>query len=564
MDKLNNDKTNNDKKIPRPEDIQKEIEKLLKDKFDGNIKMFGMPGFGNIKDAKKTKAQDFESKVNQQPRKKIELDFNYKPRDIKAHLDRYVIKQDEAKKALAIAVCDHYNHVRECIDNPHLKKVDYAKQNVLLLGPTGVGKTYLIKHVAELIGVPFIKADATRFTETGYVGANVDDLIKDLVRQADGDISLAQYGIVYLDEADKLATPPSQGGRDVSGRGVQFGMLKLMEETEVNLRGSHDIASQMQSLMEFQSKGKVSKKVINTRHILFIVSGAFTGIDEIIGERLNQKKIGINSGLSEFSTEEQRLNIMAKASTEDFIKYGFEPEFIGRLPIRVACEPLKSDDLYQILTESEGSIIKQYKRSFKSYDIDLAFEDLALKEIAKKAEAEKTGARALMTVCEKILRGFKFELPSLPLKKFIVSLKVVNEPKKELNKLLKDKNYQERLKLFDRIRKFIIEFKEQNKINIDFTEAAVDLLLDKHKPKDPYLFLKDYLKGYEHGLKLIEQNSGLNKFLFDADVIQNPQKWIEEQIRVSYSKKDEISKSSNTKSDESKSEEKNNMSSTKI
>src|SRR5690606_30669519 len=153
-------------------------------------------------------------------------------KEVKAYLDRYVIRQDEAKKALAIAVCDHYHHVRECVEDPSLKDVDYSKQNILMLGPTGVGKTYLVKLIAKLVGVPFVKADATRFSETGYVGSNVDDLVKDLVRQADGDIDLAQYGIVYLDEADKLATPPNLMGRDVSGRGVQFGLLKLMEETE--------------------------------------------------------------------------------------------------------------------------------------------------------------------------------------------------------------------------------------------------------------------------------------------------------------------------------------------
>ena len=192
----------------------------------------------------------------------FDLKFDLKPKEVKQYLDRYVIKQDDAKKALAIAVCDHYNHVREVHENPKVADTDYSKQNVVMLGPTGVGKTYLIRHIAKLIGVPFVKADATRFSETGYVGANVDDMIRDLVTQADDDIELAQYGIIYLDEVDKIATPPNIIGRDVSGRGVQIGLLKLMEETEVDLRAGYDAASQMQAMMEFQQKGKVEKRII--------------------------------------------------------------------------------------------------------------------------------------------------------------------------------------------------------------------------------------------------------------------------------------------------------------
>ena len=171
-----------------------------------------------------------------------------------------MIQQDEAKKALAIAVCDHYNHVRECHEDPTAADADYSKQNIVMLGPTGVGKTYLIRHIAKLIGVPFVKADATRFSETGYVGANVDDLIRELVTQAEDNLELAQYGIIYLDEADKIATPPNIIGRDVSGRGVQIGLLKLMEETEVDLRAGNDVASQMRAAMEFQKSGRSKKR----------------------------------------------------------------------------------------------------------------------------------------------------------------------------------------------------------------------------------------------------------------------------------------------------------------
>ena len=264
-------------------------------------------------------------------KKTFDLKFDLKPKEIKQYLDRYVIKQDEAKKALAIAVCDHYNHVRECHENPDAAEADYSKQNIVMLGPTGVGKTYLIRHIAKLIGVPFVKADATRFSETGYVGANVDDLIRELVTQAEDNLELAQYGIIYLDEADKIATPPNIIGRDVSGRGVQIGLLKLMEETEVDLRSGNDVASQMRAAMEFQKSGKVEKEVINTRHILFIISGAFTGMTDIIKKRMHQSKIGFNAEITRQTDE--TAEYFENVTPKDFIDFGFEPEFIGRLPV---------------------------------------------------------------------------------------------------------------------------------------------------------------------------------------------------------------------------------------
>ena len=196
-----------------------------------------------------------------------------------------------------------------------------------MLGPTGVGKTYLIRHIAKLIGVPFVKADATRFSETGYVGANVDDLIRELVTQAEDNLELAQYGIIYLDEADKIATPPNIIGRDVSGRGVQIGLLKLMEETEVDLRAGNDVASQMRAAMEFQKSGKVDKEVINTRHILFIISGAFTGMADIIKKRMHQSKIGFNAEIT--SQTDETAQYFEDVTPKDFIDFGFEPEFIS-------------------------------------------------------------------------------------------------------------------------------------------------------------------------------------------------------------------------------------------
>src|SRR6185436_3295081 len=195
--------------------------------------------------------------------------FDYKPRDVKAYLDRFVIKQDEAKKVLSVALCDHYHHVRLALEGD--EQPNYAKQNVILLGPTGVGKTYLIRSIADLIGVPFAKADATKFSETGYVGGDVEDLVRDLLRRADGNVKRAQYGIIYIDEIDKIAAAQNLAGRDVSGRGVQTNLLKLMEETDVPARAPNDVAGQVQAMMESARGGKKPPAIINTKHILFVV-----------------------------------------------------------------------------------------------------------------------------------------------------------------------------------------------------------------------------------------------------------------------------------------------------
>ena len=416
-----------DKDFPTPEQVQKEFERFVKERFGGRVQIFAQ----HMERSSAPDDSDDEEEENEEEEDK-QFSFNLKPKDIKAHLDRYVIRQDEAKKALAIAVCDHYNHVQEDLRS---KDYEYYKQNIMILGPTGVGKTYLIKQIARLIGIPFAKADATRFTETGYVGANVEDLVRDLVSQADNDVSKAQYGIVYIDEIDKLASAMNSYGRDISGRGVQIGLLKLMEETEIDLRAGNDLASQMQAMIEFQRKGKVEKQVINTRHILFVVSGAFNELKDPIKTRLNKNSIG-------FKTEEHRHgdeDLLSLATTQDFVDYGFEPEFIGRIPIRVSCRNLTSTDLYDVLKYSEGSIIKQYQRNFQAYGIDATFTDAALRRIAELAYEEKTGARGIMTVCENILREFKFELPSTSIRELIITPAVCNNPQAALRKLLKRK-----------------------------------------------------------------------------------------------------------------------------
>ena len=523
---MSNDVKN--KKIPTAEELQKEFETFVKDKYGGTVR-FITPKVNPSTDT----TTDTDAPP---PKESFDLKFDLKPKDIKSYLDRYIIRQDEAKKALAIAVCDHYNHVRECHENPKIADTDYSKQNVVMLGPTGVGKTYLIRHVAKLIGVPFVKADATRFSETGYVGANVDDLIRDLVTQADGDIELAQYGIVYLDEADKLATPPNLIGRDVSGRGVQIGLLKLMEETEVDLRAGHDVSSQIQAVMEFQNKGKVEKQIINTRHILFIVSGAFNGLDEIIKKRLNERNIGFSATVA---AQDEKEDWLEHVTPQDFIEVGLEPEFIGRLPVHVVCQDLSVDDLYQILKGSEGSIIRQYEGAFRAYGIDVMFSDDGLRGIAEKANVHKTGARALMTVCEKILRDYKFELPSSSVHEFVVTKRTVDESKSELKRLIEDENYNRQLVIRECVRRYEEHFRQSHQMSIQFDDEATNLICQRAiaEGRTPQEICDELLKTYEHGLNLVKQNTGQSDFNLTREVVEHPDAALERWIRNSYAGK---------------------------
>lgn len=516
---------NTNRKMPTPEEIEKEFQEFWQKKYGGTVRLTNVSASEPSQDSQ---AEEPE------PKKTFDLNFDLKPKEIKQYLDRYVIKQDEAKKALAIAVCDHYNHVRECHENPEAADTDYSKQNIVMLGPTGVGKTYLIRHIAKLIGVPFVKADATRFSETGYVGANVDDLIRELVTQADDTLELAQYGIIYLDEADKIATPPNILGRDVSGRGVQIGLLKLMEETEVDLRSGNDVASQMRAAMEFQRSGKVDKEVINTRHILFIISGAFTGIEKIIKKRMHQSRIGFNAEI--VSQTDANAQYIESVTPKDFIDFGFEPEFIGRLPVHVVCNELSVDDLFYILKHSEGSIIRQYENAFRAYGITVLFSENGLRRIAEKAIEQKTGARALMTVCEKALRDYKFELPSTGVNEFVVTKEVIDTPDVELKHIIEDTNYNRDTVMHEQVRRYESQFHNDHGLKIHFDAEATSLISERAiaDGKKVKQVCDELLKSYQHGLNLIKQNTGQTTFTFPKGIVENPDQVLEEWIRESY------------------------------
>ncbi len=504
----------------KPEDFQKQFAELMRQH---------MPNFGNPAGFR---AASRQAEVPEKEEAKAErFSFDYRPRDIKAYLDRYVIQQEEAKKVLSVALCDHYHHARLAQEGKSLP--NYAKQNILLLGPTGVGKTYLIRSVAELIGVPFVKGDATKFSETGYVGGDVEDLVRELYRRADGDIQKARFGIIYIDEIDKIAQSDKSAGRDVSGLGVQTNLLKLMEETDVSARSHQDIAGQIQAMMDFQ-QGKKAERHINTKHILFIVSGAFEGLEKIIGKRLNNSAIGFAA--TQRSETSSTAGNLDRVETRDLLDYGFEPEFAGRLPVRVVCRPLTEEDLYAILKSSEGSIIRQYEVDFEAYGIEILFTEKALRRIASLAAGEKTGARGLMTICECVFRDYKFELPSSFIKRFEVTQSVIDDPQTQLEQILSRQDNPEVRVAKGLIDEFTQRFEESHGLALRFTESGVQKLLAiAAEGKDSLREIcQTRFKDFQFGLKLIAQNTGQSQFDLDAAAVDNPEKVLSDWVVASY------------------------------
>ena len=508
--------------FPSQEELQKKIQEFMKANFGDHVAVSAFTQQATTDDPPEERQESIDP-----------FQFNATPKQIKAHLDRFVIQQDEAKKTLSIAVCDHYNHVNRVHrlekENPETaRQIEYTKGNVLLLGPTGVGKTYLVKHVADLIGVAFVKADATKFSETGYVGGDVEDLVRDLVQKADGNVELAHYGIIYIDEIDKIATSSNLTGRDVSGRGVQTTLLKLMEETEVPLRNPMDLQSQLQSALEFQRRGKAKKEVINTRHILFICSGAFDRLRDQVERRLRQASIGFGDAPAPANT----AAVLRAVTTRDFIDYGLEPEFIGRLPIRVVCEELSAEDLFAILKTSEGSVIRQYSRAFEAFGIEAHFHDEALREIAVLAAEEKTGARGLVTVCDGLFRDFKFELPGSGVRELNIDLELVKDPEGALRNVLEQAHAEAEFNQLEKVRQFAAVFSQKHGVQFEIQEAAVAKIAQRAREADTNVteFCNNLFKDYPYGLKLLRDRDANLTFTVPVSALDDPDKFLSERV----------------------------------
>jgi endopeptidase Clp ATP-binding regulatory subunit ClpX len=574
-------------KTPDQEDLEKELSDYLSKKYGARIKVISPMMMSQPKET--VDAPEKKKGVEQ-------IKFDLKPEELEEHLNQYVIKQDEAKAVLATKICTHYNRIklqrRKGRGNTE-RMVGRIKSNIILAGPTGVGKTFLIKLIAQKLGVPFVKGDATKFSETGYVGGDVEDLVRDLVIEADDDIELAEHGIIYIDEIDKIASSRNLIGPDVSRTGVQRALLKPMEDTDVDLKVAHDPVSQIQAIEHYRKTGKKEKRTVNTANILFIVSGAFNELAGIVKNRLQKQGIGFGADLQSKGND---YKFLEQAKAEDLIAYGFESEFVGRLPVIAVLEPLEVKDLYHILQNPNNPIILGKKEDFRAYGIDIRFEDEALHMLAERAALEKTGARGLVSVIERALLPFEKKLPSYKVHFFVVSRAVVENPKKELERILANPDDEELLKayndmldnerdrlrdemqrsrkrylenyplvfnperidmvvehriktdasadaafdevvlLYNQVRVFEADYYEKQGFRIQFDEDAINGIIQRALDADltAAVVCQRISKDYDYGFKLISERTGQTQFVLPRRAVDEPDLFLDELIRETY------------------------------
>ena len=389
-----------------PDCMQKSMDAMNRPVIKDMLNLQNMSNFQNMPNISFINLNDLQNgipkqqkvkrkKQDQTPQKVFDIRQIPAPHKIKASLDEYVVGQEHAKKVISVAV---YNHYKRVFTNT-MDEIEIDKSNMLMIGPTGCGKTYLVKTLARLLDVPLAIADATSLTEAGYIGDDIESVISKLLAAADNDVEMAERGIVFIDEIDKIAKKKNTNQRDVSGESVQQGMLKLLEGSEVEV----PVGATSKNAM-------VPMTTVNTKNILFICGGAFPGLEEIIKERLNkQAAIGFQSDLKDKYDKDPDL--LSRVTLEDIRKFGMIPEFIGRLPVVFALQSLSKEMLVKILKEPKNAILKQYQKLLELDEVKLDFEDGALEAIAEKAMERKTGARALRAIIEEFMLDIMYEIP---------------------------------------------------------------------------------------------------------------------------------------------------------